>query len=134
MFKQIASASIVALTALTIGSSPIHAQTSPTPDSIPSSQSNPDSTDMLPLFRGQNLARQAAEKANGGLGNYRAESSMYGLATQAPYVDNGNGTWTFTFKGTRPGETSPSYESAVTVSREGNVTIDYNGAVRSATP
>jgi hypothetical protein len=89
---------------------------------------------MLPLFRGQNLARQAAEKANGGLGNYRAESSMYGLATQAPYVDNGNGTWTFTFKGTRPGETSPSYESAVTVSREGNVTIDYNGAVRSATP
>ncbi|HEY9675083.1 MAG TPA: hypothetical protein V6D11_26825 [Waterburya sp.] len=158
MFKSIITASTVALTALTLSSLPIYAQneTSPgsTPESTPSSapestpsstpESTPsstpsstqrtlDNTDAIAFFRAQNLARQAAEKANGGLGNYRAESSMYGPAPKAPYVDNGNGTWTFTFKGHRPGSDVDTYESVVTVSREGNVTIDYNGAVRSGT-
>jgi hypothetical protein len=158
MFKSIITASTVALTALTLSSFPIYAQTettpSPTPETTPSStpestpssapettpssspnstQTTIDNTDAIAFFRAQNLARQAAEKANGGLGNYRAESSMYGPATKAPYVDNGNGSWTFTFKGHRPGSDVDTYESVVTVSREGNVSIDYNGAVRSGT-
>ncbi len=135
MLKQIATASVVMLTALTLSSLPIYAQTEPaTPESTPSStQRTLDNTDAIAFFRAQNLARQAAEKANGGLGRYRAESSMYGPATKAPFVDNGNGTWTFTFKGHAPGSDVDTYESVVTVSKDGNVTIDYNGEVRSGT-
>lgn len=142
MFKSITTAFAIALTALTVGSLSTYAQTDTSPSSAPDStpSSTPSSTrrrldnaEAIALFRAQNLARQAAEKANGGLGNYRAESSMYGPATKAHYVDNGNGTWTFTFKGHRPGSDVDTYESVVTVSRDGNVAIDYNGAVRSGT-
>lgn len=139
MFKQIAAASVTALTALTLGSLPLHAQTPSdrtpsTTESTTTTERRLDATVLLDLNRAKNLARQAAERANGGLGYYRAESSMHGPASKSPYVDNGNGSWTFTFKGSRPGETTPSYESVVTVSREGNVTTDYNGSVRSSTP
>jgi hypothetical protein len=80
--------------------------------------------------RAMNLARQAAERANGGLNNYRAESSMYGPATRAPFKDNGNGTLTFTFLGGLPAA-APSIESVVTVALNGDaVSVDYNGPIR----
>jgi len=88
---------------------------------------NPD------LNRAKNLARQTIERANGGLGRYQAERAMHGPATDAPYVDNGDGSWTFTFVGGAPGYTTPTVESVVTVYREGwRVAIDYNGALRSS--
>jgi hypothetical protein len=83
------------------------------------------------LQRGMNLARQAAERANGGLTKYRAQASMYGPATKAPFVDNGNGTWTFTFFGGTPGATAPSLESVVTIAKDSSkITVDYNGPIR----
>ena len=87
-----------------------------------------------PLQRAKNLARQAAEKYNGGLGKYRAERTMHGPTSEAPYVDNGDGSWTFTFYGGPPGWEqggSPTIESVVTVIENGwDVSIDYNGSVR----
>jgi hypothetical protein len=79
------------------------------------------------LIRAKNLARQAAEAINGGLGKYRAENLMHGSIEQVPCTDNGNGTWTFTFKGTAPGDTTPIVESAVTVdSQTFQVTVERN--------
>jgi hypothetical protein len=79
--------------------------------------------------RAMNLARQAAEKANGGLTNYRAEQSMYGPATNAPFRNNGNGTLTFTFVGGRPAA-SPTIRSVVTVSLQGGlVSLDSNESI-----
>lgn len=123
MFKQILAACLTVLTALTIGLLPIHAQTN-------SSQNQTNPTVLLDLNRAKNLARQAAEDANGGLGNYRAEDSMHGPASQSPYVNNANGSWTFTFKGRRPDSNDFTIESVVTVARDGNVTVDYNGSIR----
>jgi hypothetical protein len=94
----------------------------------PSKPSYPDGA----LTRAMNLARQAAERANGGLNNYRAEKSMYGPAIDAPYKDNGNGTLTFTFLGGRPAA-PPSMKSMVTVSLDGSVvTVDNNDGFQSS--
>lgn len=140
MFKPMALASVTLLMALTLGSLPLRAQTPSdqtpsTPEgTTPTTTPQPNATVRFNLNGAKNLARQAAERANNGLGSYRAEASMHGPASQSPHVDNGNGSWTFTFKGNRPGETSPSYESVVTVSTEGDVKIDYNGPVRTSTP
>ncbi|MBM0743746.1 hypothetical protein JOY44_19345 [Phormidium sp. CLA17] len=83
------------------------------------------------LNRAKNLARQAAESANGGIRVYRAENSMHGPASQCPYVDNGD-SWTFTFLGGRPGVTTRTIESVVTVYKTSpRVVVAYNGAVRS---
>jgi hypothetical protein len=80
--------------------------------------------------RAMNLARQAAEKANGGLNNYRSEQSMYGPANKSPFKKNDNGTLTFTFLGGRPAA-PPTLQSVVTVSLDGSlVTVDYNGPTR----
>jgi hypothetical protein len=80
--------------------------------------------------RAMNLARQAAEHANGGLNDYRAERSMYGPANQAPFKNNGNGTLTFIFLGGRPTE-PPTIQSVVTVSlKEDLVSMDYNGPIQ----
>ncbi len=84
------------------------------------------------LGRARNLARQTAEAANGGLGNYRTDASMHGRLSDAMCVDNGNGSWTFTIKGGAPGFTTPTTETVVTVdSSTWQVKVDYNGAVRS---
>lgn len=84
-------------------------------------------TKITALSRAKNLARQAVEEANGGLGQYRAENSMYGPIGQTPCTDNGNGSWTFTFKGSTPGSGTPSFESVVTVdSQTWKVTVDRN--------
>jgi hypothetical protein len=84
------------------------------------------------LGRARNLARQAAEQANGGLGVYRTDASMHGRVSDAVCVDNGNGSWTFTIKGGAPGFTTPTIETVVTVdSTNWQVKVDYNGPVRS---
>ncbi len=82
------------------------------------------------LSRAKNLARQAGEAANGGLGVYRAERSMHGFAAQSPYVDKGD-FWLFTFKGSAPGSDVPFVESDVRVDKADFKTIVlYNGAIR----
>lgn len=83
------------------------------------------------LNRAKNLARQAAEKANGGLGNYRAEDAMHGPAAEARFSDNGNGTVTFTFVGSRPGDSTPVVQTIATVNlATAEVNLDYNGPIR----
>ena len=86
------------------------------------------------LSRAKNLARQAAEAANGGLSQYRAELSMHGFAAQSPYKDQGD-HWLFTFKGGAPGSTEMTIESEVRVNKSDfQTTVLYNGAVRSTQP
>jgi hypothetical protein len=126
MLKQISVATLITLTALTIGSLPIHAQIPTTND-----QTVTDPAVLLELGRAANLARQAAEKANGGLGNYRAESSMFGPPTQTPHTSTNDG-WTFTIKGRRPESSEYTIETVVNVARGGNVAVDYNGPIRSS--
>jgi hypothetical protein len=101
------------------------------PAKVPTA-AGPGSTSVaaIPLRRAMNLARQAAERANGGLSKYRAEPAMYGSTDTAPVKDNGNSTWTFSFRGGMPGGPTPSVESVVTVSTAGQVTLDYNGPIR----
>jgi hypothetical protein len=88
--------------------------------------------EAINLNRAKNLARQAAERVNGGLSVYQAESSMHGPSEESPFVDNGDGTITFTFTGGRPGFTTPTIESVVTVdTNDWIVNVDYNGPIRS---
>lgn len=83
------------------------------------------------LNRAKNLARQAAEIANGGLQRYRAEASMHGAAIDAPFEEFAD-AWIFTFRGGEPGFTRPSIETQVRVDRRTfQTTILYNGPIRS---
>jgi hypothetical protein len=89
---------------------------------------------IIDLNRAKNLARMTAERENGGLGFYRAESKMHGLAADTDHVDNGD-SWTFTFLGYQVMNgmlmSEPTIQSVVTVSKDGqSITIDYNGAIR----
>ena len=90
---------------------------SPIPIPIPQKTNQPaaPSYPRGALTRAMNLARQAAEKHNGGLNYYRAESSMYGPATEAPFKDNQDGTLTFTFLGGDLPPNPPTIQSIVTV-------------------
>jgi hypothetical protein len=121
-------ACLVALSTLAVGVSPTLSNAHPAPqyeaDRVIIIDNN------IELNRAKNLARQAAEVANGGLGNYRAEASMHGAAKESPFVDNGDGTWTFTFKGQKPGASVYTVETVVTVSQDGTVRVDYNGPIR----
>ncbi len=84
------------------------------------------------LGRAKNLARQTAEAINGGLEFYRAEAAMHGPVSEAPCVDNGNGTWTFTIMGGEPAFTVPSKETVVTIDRNTwQIRVEYNGEPRS---
>ncbi len=130
MWKPIAAATLTTLTALTVSSLPIYAQTDSTIDRT-TTETQVDRAALAELGRAANLARQAAEKANGGLGNYRAESAMFGPPTQTPHVESGNG-WTFNIKGRRPDSSEYTIETVVNVSRDGNnVNVEYNGPTRS---
>ncbi|MFM7426229.1 MAG: hypothetical protein ACKO7W_14765 [Elainella sp.] len=87
--------------------------------------------DAIDLNRAKNLARMAAERENGGLGVYRADASMHGPSEESPFVKNPDGSYTFAFTGGRPGYTTPSVESVVTVDpATWAITIDYNGPIR----
>ena len=88
---------------------------------------------LIALGRAKNVARQAAEAANGGINKYRADDAMHGPVAQAPCTDNGDGTWTFTFEGTVPGEKTPSFVTAVTIdSNTFDVRVDRNQDLRTA--
>lgn len=90
-----------------------------------------DRSGRIDLNRAKNLARQAAEAANGGLRVYRAEASMHGPANRSPFVDNGD-SWTWTFLGGRPGMALNTIETVVTVYKQSRrVVVNYNGVVRS---
>jgi hypothetical protein len=91
-------------------------------------------TDNPSLWRAMNLARQAAEKANGGLEQYRAEAVMYGSTERAPLTVNPDGTWTFRFRGGPPGTDVPTVESIITVSRRGQVTLVANTPLVTPSP
>lgn len=124
---------LLAVFALTPAS--VLAQTSDTEPRSECAQKAIDSSDstqqIIALGRAKNLARQAAEAANGGLVKYRADASMHGPISIAPCVDNGDGTWTFTVKGGKPGFTTPTQETVVKV--DGNTwktTIVSNGPIR----
>ncbi|MGB2925352.1 MAG: hypothetical protein WBB82_08625 [Limnothrix sp.] len=86
----------------------------------------------IDLNQAKNLARQTAEEANGGLGNYRAEDSMHNNPNESPFVENTDGSYTFTFKGRRPESLNFTYESQIKVSRDGQAKIIYNRSVESA--
>lgn len=83
------------------------------------------------LQRARNLARQAGERVNGGLTRYRAGASMHGPASESPFVDNGDSTFTFTFLGGAPAQ-PPTIETVVTVAYDAStITVNYNGPIRS---
>ena len=86
---------------------------------------------LISLNRAKNLARQTAEKANGGLGKYRSESSMYGPVEESPFTENSNGTVTFKIKGRTIDSSEYTILTIVTVNNnDGTVTIEYNGPIR----
>jgi hypothetical protein len=107
---------------------PLQAQTNNTGSSEVSAPK--PAIDVYFINRAKNLARQAAIKANGGLERYRPDPAMYGPAVQTSYVNNSNGSITFTFKGSVPGGATPSIETVATVMPDGSVNLDYNGAIR----
>jgi hypothetical protein len=78
------------------------------------------------VARAQNLARQAAIKANGGLAVYRPAPSMFGPSAKAPYVRNADGSLTFSFDGGAPGA-GATLISVIIVNPDGTVKIQYNG-------
>ncbi|MGF1512253.1 MAG: hypothetical protein ACFB5Z_00950 [Elainellaceae cyanobacterium] len=89
------------------------------------------------LVRARNLARQAAERENGGILNYRSEPAMHGPAQETPFVENLDGSRTFTFQGCSTdlidssGQcTAYTVESVVTVDLNGGVTLSENRALR----
>jgi hypothetical protein len=121
------------LSAIAFFPTPVRAQSSvPTSECVNKALSSGDAVARLTaLGRAKNLARQAAEAANGGLIYYRTDATFHGTISDAPCVDNGDGTWTFTVKGGEPAFTTPSIETVVLV--DGNtwkVKVEYNGPIR----
>ncbi|MBF2097382.1 MAG: hypothetical protein IGQ88_03260 [Gloeomargaritaceae cyanobacterium C42_A2020_066] len=85
-------------------SAPVSEATSPQPSlaqAPPSPETESLNDQIFGLLRARNLARQAGEKANGGLNAYRAEPSMHGAASKSPYREV-EGYWLFTFRGGPP--------------------------------
>jgi hypothetical protein len=129
---------LLALALGVVGLSPTRtpAQSPAAPD-LPQIQAD---VDPLFLLRGRNIARSAAETANGGLMNYMAESAMHGPTAQAPMVINEDGSLLFTFKGFRPEDRdlngSPifSFETEVLVNLDRTFEILYNGPIRPVSP
>lgn len=125
--------SLITLTALALGA--VSVQAAPmgfvadgkTNSCVENAKSSSDPMKaVISLGRAKNLARQAAEAANGGLGKYRAEDSMHGPISGSPCEDKG-GSWTFSFQGMMPGSTTPAYESVVSVdSQTAKVTVEKN--------
>lgn len=79
------------------------------------------------LHKAQNWARMAAEKANGGLTNYRAEKAMHGAVEKAPFKYHGDGNFMFTISGKSPTDTDYTITTVVTVNLISNtVTVNSN--------
>ncbi|MEO0768266.1 MAG: hypothetical protein AAFY72_02355 [Cyanobacteria bacterium J06649_4] len=94
--------------------------------------------DQIIASSAKNIARRAAETANGGLGVYRAERAMHGSVIEAPCELVSQDVFRFTFRGGDPVAVSTAEEytvlSIVTVSGIGadrNVTIEYNGPIEA---
>jgi hypothetical protein len=148
------STPVVVNATVSAGSSPANASPSPNPSTVPLAPSDgplPQPGAITPtsapvkgvpvgtpptiawvdqdafVARAQNLARQAAIKANGGLAVYRPEPSMFGPSARSPFVKNADGSLTFTFQGGTPGAPSPALLSVVIVNPDGSVKIQYNG-------
>lgn len=128
MNRRVVSGLLV-LACLAIAASPAHALSHPQTTGVAATKQ--DMTYSTDLNRAKNLARQAAETENGGVIVYSAEPSMHGPASESPYVDNGDGSWTFTFRGGTPGSEIYDIETVVMVDRATwTVTVLYNGPVR----
>jgi hypothetical protein len=128
--RQYSMAVLTVSVLLVLGHWPLQAQTHSTGRSTTTSPK--PSSDVYFINRAKNLARQAAIKENGGLERYRPNPVMYGPAVQTTYVNNNDGSITFTFTGGAPGATSPSIETVATVMPDGSVYLDYNGTVSGA--
>ena len=89
-----------------------------------------DCVSRITLISAKNVARQAAEVENGGLSQYRSEAAMHGPSVDAPFIENEDGSLTFTFQGRHPENLNYTIESVVTVTLEGEVNIEYNGPIR----
>lgn len=88
---------------------------------------------LVQLNRAKNLARQAAEQANGGLSQYRPEPAMHGPAQRTDYKQLGKEVWQFTFQGRRPTAEEYTIESVVVVdTNSGEINVKYNGPIREA--
>ncbi|MDR9403229.1 MAG: hypothetical protein RI580_07305 [Halothece sp. Uz-M2-17] len=86
---------------------------------------------LVQLNRAKNLARQAAEQANGGLTEYRAEPAMHGPPETTNHEQLAEGVWQFTFQGRRPTAEEYTLESVVVVNiNTGETTVEYNGPIR----
>ncbi|WP_246198774.1 hypothetical protein [Sodalinema gerasimenkoae] len=82
--------------------------------------------------RAKNQARQLAERLNGGLERYRAESSMHGPSADAPYRLTETGDIEFRFLGRAPRDTHYSLETVVIVNpNTWELEATYNGQIRS---
>lgn len=83
----------------------------------------------------KHTARQVAERENGGLSVYRAESAMHGALANSPCERIGPDTWRFTFRGGEPTavvQEDYTILSVVTVGgrgRETTFTLEYNGPI-----
>lgn len=88
------------------------------------------------LIAAKNMARQAAEVQNGGLGRYRAEAAMHGPFMETPFTIGDDGSLIFTFKGYHPddidinGNAAYSTETVVKVMADRQFQVIYNGPVR----
>ncbi|MBD2105533.1 hypothetical protein [Nodosilinea sp. FACHB-13] len=129
---------VLALTLSVVSLSPTN-----TPAQSPAAPASPQpqsEVDQLFLTRGRNIARAAAETANGGLGNYMAEPAMHGPTANAPVVVNEDGSLRFTFKGFRPedrdinGNPTFSFETEVLINPDRTFQVVYNGPIRPVAP
>lgn len=85
---------------------------------------------LVQLNKAKNLARQAAEKANGGLGKYRAEPAMHSDPEQTNHQKIRENTWKFTFLGKRPHADNYTIKSVVIVDlNRDTVTIESNRSI-----
>ncbi len=91
----------------------------------------------IALNRAQNLARDAAINANGGLSNYRPDKIMYGPSVNTPYrYDDQKQVFTFDFVGGAPGwqeaNQAPTVRTVVQVTTDlpPQVTVLSNGPLQ----